>query len=136
EAKMLHQFGRIVRQAHDVGLPAIAWVYPRGPEIHEEKTPDMTAYAARVGMELGADIVKVYNPGDLGALRWTGLAAGKAKVVISGGDHVEAAEYENQVKDIMRAGLAGVAVGRNMWQSDTPLEVAAALKSIIHERNF
>lgn len=132
EPEMFREFGRISREAHEMGLPAIAWVYPRGPEIQNEKSVEMTAYAARVGMELGADIVKVYNPGDVGALRWVGMAAGRTKVVISGGDHVSPEEYAAQVEMIMEAGLAGVAVGRNVWQSDDPGRVCDLIKSAVY----
>jgi class I fructose-bisphosphate aldolase len=117
-------------------MAAIAWVYPRGPEIADPKSVEMTAYAARVGMELGADIVKVYNPGNVGALRWVGLSAGRTKVVISGGDQVSKEDYLNQVKDVMRAELAGIAVGRNVWQSEDPVEVAKALKEIVYNGKY
>ena len=132
EPEMLQNFGRVVREAHALGVPAIAWVYPRGPEISDPNAPNMVAYAARLGMEVGADIVKVYNPKDVGALRWAGMAAGKTRVVISGGDHVSKEAYEDEVRDIMRAGLAGVAVGRNVWQSEDPMGVCLGLKEIIH----
>lgn len=135
EPEMFREFGRIVYEAHAWGLPAIAWVYPRSAEIADPKTPNMTAYAARVGMELGADIVKVYNSGDVGSLRWAGMAAGKTRVVISGGDHVPLEEYKKEVKEIMEAGLAGVAVGRNVWQSEDPDAVCSVLKEIIYNHN-
>lgn len=136
EPEMLKEFGRIVREAHESGLPAIAWVYPRGPEITNPFSSEMTAYAARVGMELGADIVKVYNPGNVGALRWLGLCAGRTRVVISGGDKVSLNEYEEQVKEIMQAGLSGIAVGRNVWQAEDPDQVCAILKDVIYNGNY
>lgn len=137
EALQMQEFGGIVRDAHAAGVPAIAWVYPRGKEIHDTNTPEMVAYAARIGMELGADIVKVYNPrNNEGALRWAGMCAGKTKVVISGGDQVTPEEYAEQCKTIMRAGLAGVAVGRNVWQAEDPMHVAQLIKDVIHDGKF
>jgi class I fructose-bisphosphate aldolase len=135
EPQMFAQFGAIVREAHERGIPAIAWVYPRGPEIADPYQPDIVAYAARVGMELGADIVKVYNPGNEGALRWVGMAAGRTKVVISGGEHVGAEAYAEQCRTIVRAGLAGVAVGRNVWQADDPYAVCDLIKDAIYNGN-
>lgn len=132
EPMMFAEFGRIVREAHDLGLPAIAWVYPRGPEIKDPNTTEMVAYAARAGMELGADIVKVYNPGSVGGLKWAKMSAGKTKVVISGGDHVSPEEYANECRMIMEAGLAGVAVGRNVWQADDPYYVCDLVKDAIY----
>jgi class I fructose-bisphosphate aldolase len=132
EPYMFKEFGRISREAHEAGIPAIAWVYPRGPEVDDPKSPAMVAYAARVGMELGADIVKVYNPGNVGALRWAGLNAGRTKVVISGGDKVSPEEYAEQCQQIREAGLAGVAVGRNVWQAEDPLYVCDLIKRVFY----
>jgi len=136
EALQMQEFAGIVSAAHAHGLPAIAWVYPRGEEIHNEKTPELCAYAARIGLELGADIVKVYNAGNVGALRWTGLSAGRTKVIISGGDHVTPEEYAEQCKQIMQAGLAGVAVGRNVWQAEDPYHVCDLVKDVIYNGNY
>lgn len=132
EPQMFEQFGKIVREAHKAGIPAIAWVYPRGDEIAKADTTEMVAYAARVGMELGADIVKVYNPGNLGAMQWVGKCAGKTKVVISGGEKVTPEEYAAQASMIMEAGLGGIAVGRNVWQADDPYYVCDLLKKAIY----
>jgi class I fructose-bisphosphate aldolase len=136
EPIMFKEFAGIVREAHANDLPAIAWVYPRGKEIEDPKSPEMVAYAARVGMELGADIVKVYNSGTEGALHWAGVGAGKTKVVISGGDQVTPEEYADQCRMIMRAGLAGVAVGRNVWQADDPYYVTDLIKKVIYEGDY
>jgi class I fructose-bisphosphate aldolase len=137
EQEQFTEFTQIVRDAHALGIPAIAWVYPRGPEITDPYTPGLVAYAARVGMELGADIVKIYNPGnDEGALRWAGQCAGRTEVVISGGSLVSAEEYAEQCKTIMRAGLSGIAVGRNVWQADDPDHVARLIKDVIHGGNY
>lgn len=136
EYQMLSQFGTIVREAHEQGLPAMAWIYPRGPEITEDKSPEMTAYAARLGLELGADIVKVYHSGDVGSLRWAGMAAGRTKTVVSGGDHVDIDQYIAEAKMVAQAGLDGIAVGRNVWQSEDPDAVCARLKDIFYNGNL
>lgn len=136
EPTMFREFAGIVRDAHAKGVPAIAWVYPRGKEIDDPKSPEMVAYAARIALELGADIAKVYNPGNVGALHWAGVAAGKTKVVISGGDQVTPEEYAEQCRDIMRAGLSGVAVGRNVWQAEDPYKVTDLIKDVIYNGSY
>jgi class I fructose-bisphosphate aldolase len=136
EALQMQEFSGIVSAAHANGIPAIAWVYPRGTEITDEKSAELTAYAARIGLELGADIVQVYNPGNVGALRWAGTAAGRTKVLIAGGDKVSAEEYADECKMIMQAGLAGVAVGRNVWQAEDPYAVTDLIKDVIYNNNY
>src|SRR3989338_7776177 len=58
ENEMLSEFGKIEEEAHKKGIPVIAWVYPRGKFIKGKSKKDLMAYAARTGLETGADIVK------------------------------------------------------------------------------
>ena len=59
ESKMLAEFGRVQEQAHEKGIAAIAWIYPRGAGVQNDTSKEVVAYAARTGMELGADAVKI-----------------------------------------------------------------------------
>ncbi len=136
EDKMTSELGRIVEEAHRNNIPVLAWMYPRGKAIDEKwKTPEgkkeLTAYGARLGMELGADIVKIQYPGSLEALKWAVEAAGKTKVVVSGGSKAQEEEFYKLAYSIMESGAIGMAVGRNIWQHKNPLEITKKLKEII-----
>ncbi len=132
ESVMLQEFGTIVEQAHDLGIPVIAWMYPRGEMIKDDTSREIVAYATRAGLELGADAVKVKYTGDSESFRWAVKNAGVVKVFMSGGP--KATDYEgflNQVKGAMDAGASGLAVGRNVWQDTEPLRVTAGLREIV-----
>ena len=58
-------------------------------------------------------------------------AAGRTRVVLSGGPKVSDEEFLEVVKNVMSAGAAGVAVGRNVWQNAEPLVIAEKIKKII-----
>src|SRR3989344_6959219 len=58
EAEMIEDFEKIQREAHQNNLPVIAWIYPRGKKIKNDVSRENMVYAARVGLEIGADIVK------------------------------------------------------------------------------
>lgn len=132
ENLMLHEFGRIQEEAHGLGLAAIAWVYPRGEAIPNDSAPDVVAYAARAGLEAGADAVKIKYTGDPVTFSWAVKSAGAAKVFMSGGPKALTDEaFLKQVKGVVDAGGTGLAVGRNVWQHERPLEMAAALREII-----
>lgn len=131
ESIMFAEFGKIVEQAHEVGLPAIAWVYPRGEKIKNETSPETIEYAARVGLELGADIVKVKYSGSQSSFAKVVKAAGKTKVMMAGGVKTSEKDFLKAVADVMKAGALGVVVGRNVWQSSKPLLVTEKLKKII-----
>src|ERR1017187_5125239 len=49
EAEMVKEWGKIQEEAHERGMAAILWVYPRGAAIASDTTPDIVAYAARAG---------------------------------------------------------------------------------------
>jgi class I fructose-bisphosphate aldolase len=131
EQKMFAEFGKITEQAHSVGLPVVCWMYPRGPSIHNETSTDTLAYGARVAMELGSDIVKLKFNDDVEGMRWVIKSAGRTKVVAAGGSKENDIDFLKTAERALRAGATGVAVGRNIWQNERPLEISKALKDII-----
>jgi len=132
EPIMLKEFGRIEQEAEELGLTVIAWMYPRGKAIKTPNSPETIAYAARVGLELGADYVKINYPGSIKALRWTIQSAGKTKILVAGGAKLPEMQFLRLVKNIISAGADGLAVGRNVWQAREPLKIAKILREIIN----
>jgi len=131
EAKMLKEFGRIEEEADRHNLVVIGWIYPRGKGVKDDDSPEITAYAARVGLELGADMVKIKYCGSKECFAQAVQAAGKTKVVLSGGPKVSDEEFLEVVRNIMAAGAIGLAVGRNVWQREDPLEITQKIKEIV-----
>ena len=135
EAEMLKEFGKIVEEAHKEKLLVIGWIYPRGKDIPDDTAPEIVAYAARVGAELGADMVKIKYCGSKECFQKAVEAAGKTKVVLSGGAKFNNnEEFLKIVENVMVAGAIGVAVGRNVWQNENPLEVTAKIKEIVFRK--
>jgi class I fructose-bisphosphate aldolase len=134
ESVMLEEFGRMQEEAHKLNMAAIAWIYPRGEAIKNDSAPEIIAYAARVGLEAGADAVKIKYPGTVDAFKWAVKCAGKTKVFMSGGPKAPTdADFLRQVRGAVDAGAAGLAVGRNVWQSTDPLKMARALRALVIE---
>lgn len=154
ENDMNREFAGIIRDAHSQGIPAIGWMYPRGNYILDRKSTSKTlkmaleeqvkhgsnidetaaivGYGARIGMELGADIVKVKYTGSPESYRQVVEAAHPARVVLSGGPVTRTdEEFVTRVRDVMAAGAAGIAVGRNVWQRENPLEISQKLYQVI-----
>ncbi|MBN2111682.1 fructose-bisphosphate aldolase [Candidatus Woesearchaeota archaeon] len=133
EAQIFEEFSKIAEEAHDHGIPVVAWMYPRGPFVPNDSTTEIIAYSARVGLELGADIVKIKYNNDFEGFKWVVKAAGKCKVVVAGGHKEAENELLQQAKEIVDAGATGMAIGRNVWQHPEPLKISQALKKIIIE---
>lgn len=131
EPKMTKEFGRIEQEAEEAELPVIAWMYPRGKNVSDENDPKIIAYAARVGLELGADIVKVRYTGDPESFKWVIKSAGETKVVVMGGSKEDEQTFLAKTKIIMEQGAIGLAVGRNVWQNEKPLAIAQKIADII-----
>lgn len=132
EAQMTRELAPLEAEAHKNNLPLILWMYPRGKAVEgREHTGEIVQYAARMGLELGADIVKVYRPTDDSPLSKITEIAGRTKVVFSGGSKETDEELYETARKIIEAGAIGMAVGRNIWQAENALERAKRLNEII-----
>jgi class I fructose-bisphosphate aldolase len=134
ESLMLQEFGKIQEEARKYNLPVIVWVYPRGEGVKNDTSKEIVAYSARLGLELGADAVKIKYTGSPDTFKWAVKSAGKAKVFMSGGPKAPTEEtFLQQVHGVMEAGGTGVAVGRNVWQHEQPLKMSRALHALVIE---
>lgn len=131
EDEMMQEFSKIDLEAQKAGLPTIVWIYPRGRSVKGKSKKELMAYAARTGLEIGADIIKIQYNGNLEDLKWAVKSAGKTKVVVAGGVKKGKKELLEQVKEIMQAGCIGLAIGRNVWQNKEPLEITRKIKKVI-----
>ncbi len=134
ERDMLADFGRVSSVASDWGVPLLAMVYARGPKVKNEYDPDVVAHCARVGAELGADMVKV---------GWTGSVKTFARVVagscipvlIAGGPKLNTTRaFLKMTRDSLAAGASGLSVGRNVFQNPDPTKLLKALHGLVHEK--
>ena len=53
--------------------------------------------------------------------------------MVAGGNKVTEAEFLRKSEEIMKTGVVGMAVGRNVWQHDYPLQLSMALRKIIYD---
>ncbi|MCW8965773.1 MAG: hypothetical protein OQK82_03670 [Candidatus Pacearchaeota archaeon] len=131
ESEMMQEFENIQREAHKKGLPVVAWIYPRGKGVKGKKKRDLLAYAARFGLEIGADIIKIHSHGNKEDLAWAVKSAGKARVVIAGGSKKNEKELLKEIKDAVEVGVSGLAIGRNVWQNSAPMKMAGKIEKIL-----
>ncbi|MCF7910295.1 fructose-bisphosphate aldolase [Candidatus Pacearchaeota archaeon] len=131
EKDMLAEFGEIQKKAHKKGLPVVCWIYPRGKSIKNKSKRELMAYATRVGLEIGADIIKIQSSGKKQDLAWAVKSAGKSKVIIAGGSRKNQEKLLEEIKEAISVGCSGLAIGRNIWQNKSPLEITNKIKKII-----
>jgi class I fructose-bisphosphate aldolase len=147
---------RQVREACErYGMPLVVWSYPRGEAIDAKGGAGSfyaIDYAARMAMEMGADVVKLnmpkinpekdkdapapYNEMEVDqaeAIRQCVESAGRSLVVLSGGSKVDDETVLQNCRDVMAAGGSGVIFGRNVWQREwnDALEIIAQIKETL-----
>lgn len=133
ESKMLYDMGKVAEACDNWHMPLLAMVYARGPQVKNGFAPDVVAHCARVGMELGADIVKVSYTGDMESFADV-VSTCCIPVVIAGGERMESTKQILQmVHDSLKAGGAGISIGRNVFQHPNRVALIKALRAIVHK---
>ena len=133
ERDMLNDFGHTATVCGQWGMPLLAMVYARGPRVSNSYDPDVVAHCARVGVELGADIVKVPYTGDVESFSRV-VDACCVPVVIAGGERMDStSDFLHVVHDSLLAGGAGLSVGRNIFQHPRRIDLVRAVRALVHD---
>ncbi|MDR2708286.1 MAG: 2-amino-3,7-dideoxy-D-threo-hept-6-ulosonate synthase [Nitrososphaerota archaeon] len=133
EDKMLSTLGKVAEECESFGLPLLAMMYPRGPKITNEHAPEAVAHAARIGAELGADIIKTNYTGTIESFKQITESC-PVPVLIAGGPKCKNTEDLLQTtSDALKAGASGLSMGRNVFQWDNQALITKALSTIVHK---
>jgi len=150
----LAQLRRVRQDCDRFGMPLVIWSYPRGEAIDAKGGAGSfyaIDYAARMAMEMGADIVKLNMPKPSAndkdapapysemeadqqeAIRQCVESAGRSLVVLSGGSKVNDETVLAHTRMVMEAGGSGVIFGRNVWQREwsEALEIIGQIKETL-----
>ncbi|NPV86668.1 MAG: fructose-bisphosphate aldolase [Anaerolineae bacterium] len=112
----------LIQTCHNYEVPVVAEMMP--PEDRAYKA-DAIAHAARIGMEIGADIIKTNYCGNVEEFREV-VASVPVPIIVAGGPKQGNDSEESlitMVRDVIAAGAAGVAIGRRVWQSSNPQRI-------------
>lgn len=94
-----------------------------------ERTGRYFKLATRIIAEMGCQIVKTYDCEDFEEV----VAACPVPIVVAGGKKLPEHDALSMAYDVMRKGAHGVDMGRNIFQSQHPIEMAKAIRMIVHE---
>jgi len=134
EFEMLQDASKVVEESREWGIPLLTMMYPRGRKIKDENAPEVVNIAVRAGVELGADIIKTNYTGDLDSFKEIINGVKHIPVIIAGGPRMNTIpDLLQMVYDSIQAGGAGVAFGRNIFQSDDPTKMVSAITKLVHE---
>jgi fructose-bisphosphate aldolase / 2-amino-3,7-dideoxy-D-threo-hept-6-ulosonate synthase len=133
EDRMLTTLGKVAEECERFGMPLLAMMYPRGPKITNEHGPEVVAHAARLGGELGVDIIKTNYTGDVESFRHV-VECCACPIVIAGGPKTKTTkDVLEMTADSLKAGGVGVSIGRNIFQHDDTAAMVKAISAIVHK---
>jgi DhnA family fructose-bisphosphate aldolase class Ia len=123
---------RLATMCHAWELPLMIETIPVAFDATEHHTVEKIGQAARIGCEIGADIVKMHYPGHPAGCAVVISALYVPAVVLGGTRRADDRALLKDVADAMASGASGVAIGRNVWMHEQPERMMAALAAIVH----
>lgn len=94
-----------------------------------ERTDSFFKLATRIVAELGANIIKSYYCDNFEEV----VAACPVPIVVAGGKKLAENEALTLAYKAISGGAAGLDMGRNIFQSNHPVEMSEAIAKIVHE---
>ncbi len=146
EREMIHNLGMVSEACDRWGMPLLALMYPRAEntdgsdnnylELRAEKPEEyaqLVRHATRIGVELGADIIKTHYTGSVDTFRTVIESAADVPVIIAGGPKISEREILENAYGAIQAGGSGVCFGRNGFNSEDTTAMIKALRGIVHD---
>jgi class I fructose-bisphosphate aldolase len=128
--RALTDFGKVSDACARWGMPLLAMMYVYGKPLEDQA--EAIIHAARIGGELGADLIKVNYTGDPASFRRL-IDTSYAPVVIAGGSaDGDGRDLLTQIELAMSLGAAGVCIGRNVFQHPDPSKMVRAISAVVH----
>ena len=94
-----------------------------------ERTDRFFKLATRIVAEMGANIIKTYYCDNFEEI----VAACPVPIVVAGGKKLPEDEALTLAYRSIQGGARGLDMGRNIFQSNHPVEMSAAIAKIVHE---
>ena len=116
----------LIDRGNRVGMPVLGVTAVGSEMVRDAK---YIRLATRMCAELGAAFVKTYFVPDFETV----TAACPVPIVIAGGKKLPEADALRMAFDAISRGAAGVDMGRNIFQSDAPVAMIRAVRTVVHE---
>lgn len=129
EKESIENLSMLVDEGEHYGIPTLA-VTAVGRDMNRDER--FLGLASRICVEHGAHIIKTYNCEGFDKVV---EACGNTPVVMAGGKKQPEEDALKMVKNVIDNGASGVDMGRNIFQSDNPIGMIKAVRSIVHDDN-
>jgi putative autoinducer-2 (AI-2) aldolase len=126
EKQTLSNLAKLINEGEKYGIPVLA-VTAVGREM--ERDARYLGLCCRIAAELGAHFVKTYYCKDFEQV----VKGCPVPIVIAGGKKIEEKKALELAYNAINEGAVGVDMGRNIFQSDSPVGMIQAIRSIVHK---
>lgn len=126
EHQTLVNLAKLVDEGERYGIPVLA-VTAVGKEMVRDAR--YLGLASRIAAELGAQMIKTYYCENFEKV----VESCPVPVIIAGGKKTSELEALQLTYNAIQHGASGVDMGRNIWQSNHPVAMIKAVRSIVHE---
>ncbi len=126
EKQSLMNLSKLVNYSVEYGIPVLAVTAVGREMVRDARYLGM---ASRMAAEMGSTFVKTYyceNFEDVTSIC-------PAPIVIAGGKKIEERDALQMSRNAIDKGAVGVDMGRNIFQSDSPIGMIKAVRAIVHE---
>ena len=125
EYQTIVNLGKLVSEAEQYGIPVLA-VTAVGKELGKDAR--YLSLACRVAAEQGAHIVKTYYCDNFEKV----VQSCPVPIIVAGGKKIPERDALQLTYNAIKHGAVGVDMGRNIWQSEHPVAMIRAVRSIVH----
>jgi putative autoinducer-2 (AI-2) aldolase len=126
ERQTLLALTELIDDGQEYGIPVLA-VTAVGKEMARDAR--YLGLCCRIAAELGVQFVKTYFCEDFEKV----AASCPVPIVIAGGKKVEERAALELARNAVQSGAVGVDMGRNIFQSDSPVGMIQAVRAVVHE---
>ncbi len=125
ENQTIVNLGRLVSAAEEYSMPVLA-VTAVGKDLGKDER--YLSLACRIAAEQGAHVVKTYYCDNFNKV----VESCPVPIIVAGGKKIPERDAMQLTYDSIKAGAVGVDMGRNIWQSENPVPMIRAIRSIVH----
>ena len=122
----IDNLSRVINAGFRYSIPTLG-VVAVGKDM--ERTDRFFKLATRIVAEMGVQLVKTYNCDNFEEI----VAACPVPIVVAGGKKLPEKDALTLAYTVISKGARGVDMGRNIFQSEHPVEMAQAVAKIVHE---
>jgi len=125
ENQSIVNLGKLVSAGEEYRIPVLA-VTAVGKELGKDER--YLKLACRIAAEQGAHIVKTYYCDNFKNV----VDSCPVPIIVAGGKKIPERDAMQLTYNAINAGAVGVDMGRNIWQSNNPVPMIRAVRSIVH----